>query len=173
MVDKTQFEIDFKINLDSKNLNIIKAVEVGIKIEQMGRQFYELNAKKVDPETRQFFEFLAREEIKHMNLLEKLRVRLLEKSGFFDLKEDREVYKWLERVDAFKEKLSSKATGVEPIRISMENEKKTRDYYQKLAENIEDPEGKEFFLALARWEGTHYELLNGILEAETEFRMET
>jgi rubrerythrin len=173
MDERTQFEKDFKIDLSRKNFNILRAVEVGMKIEKMGKQFYELNAKKLDPETRAFFEFLAKEELKHLNLLKKLRVRLLEKAGWFDLKEDREVYKWLDRVDAFKKKLSKKSTGVEPIILSIENEKKTRDYYQRLADNLEDPEGKEFFLALARWEATHFELLSGILEAETEFRMQS
>jgi rubrerythrin len=173
MVERTQFEKDFRIDLSSKNLNILKAVEVGIKIEKMGKQFYDLNAKKVDSETRAFFEFLSKEEVKHLNLLKKLRVRLLEDAGFFDLKEDREIFKWLDRVDAFKKKLSKKSTGVEPIMLSMENEKKTRDFYQRLSDNLEDPEGKEFFLALARWEGTHFELLSGILEAETQFRMQT
>ena len=52
-------------------------------------------------------------------------------------------------------------------------EKKTRDFYLKFANNVKTPQGRAFFLSLADWEKTHYEMLSGLYNAESYVRLET
>ncbi len=171
-MSKTQFEEDFGIDLSSPNLDIVKAVEVAIEIEKMGKQFYEYYAEKADPEARMFLEFLAKEKEKHIEILKELRASLKLRNAWIELKQDREIEGMLENLQVFKEKLEIKVESVDMIMKCIENEKKTREFYERLAENVKSEEGRKFFQALAKWEDSHYKLLGRILKASTSFSME-
>ena len=173
MKEKTQFEEDYGIDLSAPNLDISKAIEVAIEIEKMGKQFYEHHAEKADSETRRFLEFLAREEEKHINILENLRKSLQERNVWTEVKQDGKIEEMIDRLETFKKNQKTKPSAVSAVIQSIEREKETRDFYLRLAENLKNEEGKRFFKSLAEWEQSHYELLSGILESETDFRMET
>ncbi len=173
MHEKTQFEEDYGIDLSSPNLDISKAVEVAIEIEKMGKQFYEHHAEKADSETKRFLDFLAREEEKHINILENLRKSLQERNAWTEVKQDGKIEEMISRIDTFRKNQKAGQSSVSAIIDSIEREKETRNFYLRLAENLKNEEGRRFFRSLAEWEQSHYELLSGILEAETEFRMES
>jgi rubrerythrin len=56
---------------------------------------------------------------------------------------------------------------------ALKTEKDLVEFYEKFAHNIKDSKGKAFFLKLADWERTHYQLIEGIYDSITFFRMQS
>ncbi len=174
MAGKTQFEVDFGLDLSSPDIDVVRAVETAIEIEKLGKQFYEHHARASDPVNRKFMEFLAREEGKHIDQLERLRVNLKTEGKWIEIERDREIENVAEEVRsvAFPAGRAAKE-GVDAVIAAIGREKEIRNFYLRLAENLKEGKGKEFFRALADWEQAHYEFLSAILAEETRFRMET
>jgi rubrerythrin len=178
MPERTEFEQKFEIDLDSQNLDVSKGIEISLMIENEGRAFYAHNARKIQNiEIKRFIEFLAGEEDKHITLLKKLRESLQKRGAWIDASEDPDIMKTiLENLRVFKAKAGKevrKTGDVTVILNAMKTEKDLVEFYEKFAHHIKDRGGKTFFLKLADWERTHYQLLEGIYDSITFFRMQT
>ncbi len=175
---KTAFEKEFNINLDSENLDISRGIDISLNVEKEGKAFYVDNAKKIQNiEIKRFIEFLASEETKHITLLEDLRGSLEKKGIWIDASENPEILqKILDDLRVFKAKAGQDVREAGDVTIllnALKTEKDLVEFYEKFAHHIKDSEGKKFFLKLADWERTHYQLLEGIYESITFFRMQT
>ncbi len=175
---ETAFEKEFGINLSAKNLDVSRGIEISLKVESDGRAFYASNARKIQNiEIKRFIEFLAGEEDKHISILKELRESLEKRGAWTDASEDPCILKkTLEDLRVFKGKAGKEvrdAGDVAVILNAMKTEKDLVEFYEKFAHNIKDHGGKKFFLRLADWERTHYQLLEGIYESITFFRMQT
>lgn len=171
-MDDTKFEQEFSVDLDGPNLDVVKAVEVGIEIEKRGEQYYFDSAKRVSgEELRRFLEFLGNQEIEHFETLNSLKQSLQEKQQWIETDEK------LEHPEIFqKGKEPVIREGSEDLEILMhalEVEKQTRDYYRKFAENIDDPTGKHFFEKLADFEQGHADMIQAMMEIRAETHIET
>ena len=147
-------------------------------VEEEGREFYATNARKIqNMEIKRFIEFLAGEEDKHIALLKELKKSLEERNSWIDASEDRKtLHKILDDLRVFKAKAGAEirdAADVTVLLNALKTEKDLVEFYEKFSHHIEDREGKKFFLRLADWERTHYQLLEGIYENVTFFRMQT
>ncbi len=175
---RTAFEKEFSIDLASKNLDVSKGIEISLRVEEEGREFYASNARRIqNMEIKRFIEFLAGEETKHIELLKELREALKSRKAWIKASENKEnLDRILEDLRVFKAKAASHVRETADVAIlldALKTEKDLVEFYEKFAHHIKDPEGKKFFLRLADWERTHYQLLNGIYESITFFRMQT
>lgn len=176
---QTDFEKEFGVDLSSANLEVVKAIEIALKVEKRGKGFYSSNAtRKENLLVRPFLEFLSGEEDKHIAMLSEL-TSSLKKSGKWTKPYDytREVKQMLFDLEVFRGKKArgqiKESCSLSVILRGMEMEKGLVDYYSKLSANLKDKEGKAFFKALSGWEESHFKLLKGIHEMSDDFRMQT
>jgi len=155
------------ITKELDNLNTIEeAVEMAISLEDQGRDFYLEKAEATkEVAIREMFEFLAEEEIKHAEYLHNF------------LKENN-MEIMVSEMPGFRKTLSEEFSGerMEEVGIllaALRFERKSENFYAVLAKRTDDPEQKEFFEKLSMVERGHYELIDGLLEESTQFRMQT
>jgi rubrerythrin len=172
-MEKTEFEQEYGIDLDSPDVNVVKAVEVGIAIEKRGEDFYFGHAERLqsmNPELAEFLKFLGNQEVLHHGMLTELKKSLQEKKQWMEPDEK------LREPEIFSKGNPAVKEGSDDLEILMEAlkvEKDTRDYYRKFSEEIGESEGKQFFKALADFEQTHVDMIDGIIEARAETHIET
>jgi rubrerythrin len=176
--EKTAFEREFRIDLTAKSLNVSRGIEISLRTERRGRDFYSRNARKIqNMDIKRFIEFLAAEEDRHIALLKELRDSLRKRGAWIDASEDPGIMRGvLEDLRVFRGKAGRdvrEAGDVTVVLNALKTEKDLIEFYEKFAHHIRDREGKRFFLKLADWERTHYQLLSGIYEGITFFRMQT
>lgn len=176
--EKTAFEKEYRIDLTAKNLNVNRGIDIALKVERRGRSFYASNAKLIQNiEIKRFIEFLAGEEDKHISILAEVKVSLKKRGIWLDATENPKIVrKILEDLRVFKGKAGKEvreAGDVTVILNALKTEKDLVEFYEKFAHNIKDHGGRKFFLKLADWERTHYQLLEGIYGSITFFRMQT
>jgi rubrerythrin len=155
------------ITKELDNLNSIEdAVKMAISLEDQGRDFY-LEKAEVTTEaaTREMFTFLAEEETKHAEYLYRF------------LKENNMEVTDSETPDftkTFSEEYSGeKMEEVGILLAALRFERKSEDFYTALAKKTDDQKQKSFFWRLSIVERGHYELIDGLLEEATQFRMQT
>jgi len=177
-MDKS-FEKEFGVDFSSPNFHISNALDIAIKVEQKGKDFYAGNVDKVvNPSIKPFIEFLSREEDKHLEMLANVRKSLKESEKWIEPLDNREdTEKMLSELQAFKGRDATKevrdANDLTIITTGMDMERKLMDFYSRFADKLTDGEGKRFFGALAAWEKTHLELLQSIEETTDSFRMQS
>ncbi len=156
-MEKTKFEMEFGIDFSSPNLDVINGIDIGIKIEQKGLEFYSEQARKSPHEAiKMFFEFMAKQEDEHLKLLSELKKSLTEKKQWIDLEYERP-----KKPDEFFRKGGE--SELNAMLAAMETEKETANFYTRFAHAVGDEKGRDFFMKLAEWEQTHYNMLNAIV----------
>jgi len=147
------------------------ALKKAIELEEWGFAFYTESAKKTkDREGKSMFEFLAGEETKHAERIQKL----IEGDTV-----DEEIEVWvpeIKEIEAtiFKRKVpggraDEKADSLEALNIGIEAEKNSIELYGKLAEQCDNKKCPKVFHKLVSEEQKHL----AILEKEVEFVTET
>ncbi|AFL96032.1 rubrerythrin-like protein 4 [Thermococcus cleftensis] len=132
----------------------LEALALALEVEKAELKFYLNLARKAgDEKAKRMFLFLAREEAGHWELFEEKFVeKLIEKCELPAV--NRELLKEL-LVEVENENLSE----VDAVRIGMEQEKRTWEFYEKAAKESEHEPVRRVFEELARVEKSHYELL--------------
>ncbi|WP_461864385.1 ferritin family protein [Thermococcus sp.] len=131
----------------------VEALALALEVEKAELKFYiELARRARDERARKMFLFLAGEEAEHWDTFEEKFVEvLIEKCELPAV--DRELL----------EKLTPKYEGelseVDAVRIGMEQEKLTWEFYEQAAKEAEHDSVKRIFEELAKIEKGHYELL--------------
>ena len=132
----------------------LEALALALEVEKAEMKFYlNLARKTKDEKARKMFLFLAREEADHWEQFEEKFVeKLIEKCELPAV--NRELLESL-LVKADERNLSE----VDAVRIGMEQEKLTWEFYEKAAREAEHDDVKRVFEELAKIEKAHYELL--------------
>jgi rubrerythrin len=136
------------------------SIAAGIEAESIS--FYERQAANFKgKEAENFFRFLAGQEREHMQAIKALKEGL-EKQG-----------KWLEvavpeskRPEIFSEKDWDKGRkeGLTAVLFALWKEKQAQEFYEGIAERVENSAVKNFFNALAEFEKGHADLLSEYVE---------
>ncbi|ASJ11133.1 rubrerythrin [Thermococcus sp. P6] len=135
-------------------MNELEALALALEVEKAELNFYIRLARKAGNErARKMFLFLAGEEAEHWSIFEEKFVEKLVKECELPAV-DREMLKKL-LVSAEEENLSE----VDAVKIGMEQEKLTWEFYEKAAEEAEHEAVRRVFKELAKVEKAHYELL--------------
>jgi rubrerythrin len=157
-----------EINEDLNNIESIEeAIDMAISLEQQGREFYLEKASQIkNPGVKDMYEYLADEEKKHEQYLQQF-------------KKDKQVSPVVEEEKApdfkvsFSSEFDDRLDEIGVLLGALRLERKSEDFYKQLAEMTGDMEQKQFFKNIASVERGHYELIDGILDSATGFRMQT
>ena len=143
------------------------AINLALTIENQGIKFYSEKANSVvSIQAKDLFTYLAAEEAKHIVYLNDFK-----KTGKASV---------IKNVDPanFTPSFEIEFSGAKPGEMdvlmgALGFEQKNENFYKKLAAQSEDPDQKEFFTIMTSFEHEHLELIDGFIDAATQFRMQT
>lgn len=148
-----------------ENRIAVQRLEMAMQIEREGRKFYLDAAERTeDDKGKAMWRSLARQEALHIQYLSNARRALVEKGQwasfgmegvrFLSEQEIRRVFP-----ETAEGKVEPSADELAALKTGIEMEIKSRDLYGELATKTKDPQGKDMYEVLARWEETHRRLL--------------
>ncbi|CAB49843.1 ferritin family protein [Pyrococcus abyssi] len=134
-------------------MRVVDALALALEVEKAELKFYLEMAKIAREEkARKMFLFLANEELEHWKIFEeKLIEALLRHCEKPNIDE--------EALEKLTPKMEGEVSEIKAVEVGMMQEKKTWEFYEKLAEEVEDEEVKKTLKELAKVEEGHYELL--------------
>jgi rubrerythrin len=138
------------------------AIKIAMDAEQKAHNYYSQSAQKaINPKGKELFSQLAAFELNHYNYLKSLLTSLQEGNGWISYAGAQ----FSETPRSSEAKNSSTEEGLKDDVLSIlskaiEDEKNASAYYTKLAEETDDPAGKEMFKKLAEEEKLHTKILN-------------
>jgi rubrerythrin len=158
---------DIMKNMDELTANI-KTIEDGVQIaltiEKQGHDFYiNKSETSVSIVVKDLFTYLAAEENRHIQYLNDFitrgKVSTIQPPDF---------------IPSFAGEFLMEKTGeMDVLMGALSFENKNEHFYKELARKTDDPSQKEFFDAMANFEHGHLELIDGLIEEATQFRMQT
>jgi len=142
------------------NLNLSKAIQLAMETEKSASEFYADAATKIGPIGKKLFEELAEFELHHYKKLATLRKALIDEGVF--IKYDGKNLPVPDQPRKEKVSEDEKLSMMNIITMAIDAEKRAEDSYIDMAEQTEDPDGKEMFHMLANEENQHYRILRGV-----------
>ena len=149
-------------------LDILKSA---LLLEIRGQAFYKKAAQQAENQAvRDFFETMAAEEVRHVEILSDQYKAVKAKGQFTAPNIEETPAAVAENVLAESLKKRISAAGFESAAISaaMGMEERAIKLYAQRAEESDDPEEKRLYKWLAEWEGQHLEYLSRIDREVTE-----
>ncbi|WP_297091653.1 ferritin family protein [Thermococcus sp.] len=135
-------------------MNELEALALALEVEKAELKFYIRLAKKAsDERAKKMFLFLAGEEAEHWDIFEeKFAGALVEKCELPAVD--------MEALDRLLVKVEEEnLSEVDAVKIGMEQEKLTWEFYERAAKEAEHESVRRIFEELAKVEKAHYELL--------------
>ena len=141
------------------------AIETAIQMEKDGYSFYEKAAAQTSSDMgRNIFKSLAADELLHLEVFQKLFDKKIGKDEWYDLVNTSNKYvdipvfpKDLEKVEG----ANPDTNEIDALRIGMDSEKRSIDYYTKIREDSSDEELKKIIDEIINQEKKHYNILEG------------
>ena len=153
---------------DTSTLDILKSA---LLLEKKGKAFYQNIADKSDtPSVKQFFDFMASEEAKHVDMLSQ-QFKSYQTNGTFlsngpsDSHNDVELSVITKDI---KEKISAASFEAAAISAAMAMEQRAIKLYANRAATTADADERALYEWLAEWERGHLHLLDAMDKALTE-----
>lgn len=139
----------------------LKALEIAMDREEAARTFYLEASKKVThPFAQEMFSSFAKDEERHYRTVQKIYARLKEErawpkliTSIGDAVITRAVAPQLEPLTMSTEDLN---VSRKIVKLGMEREEQSIEFYHQLAEQATDPFENRFFIALEHEERGHY-----------------
>lgn len=151
--------------------DVVKILKQAILLERRGRAFYKKIAEQAENSAvREFFETMATEEQKHMQMLsdqfKAYRQQQKFVSGIYDKNDASQV---ASNVLTQEIKVKISAAGFESAAISaaISMEERAIELYSQGARDSVDPEAKALYTWLSNWERDH---LNALLDIDKALR---
>lgn len=148
-----------------ENRIAVQRLEMAMEIEREGRKFYLDAAERTeDDKGKAMWRSLARQEALHIEYLTNARRTLVEKGQWASF--GMEGVRFLSEQEIWRIFPETAEGQVEPgadelaaLETGIEMEIKSRDLYEDLAKETKDPQGKDMYEKLARWEENHRQIL--------------
>ena len=146
-----------------KFTTVKEAIKTAIQMEKDGYAFYQKAAAQISSDMgRSVFEGIAKDELVHLDVFQKLFEEKVGKSEWDDLVNSSKKYR---EIPIFPKNLKE-VEGVDPdtneldaLRIAMDSEREAIDYYTVIWENSNDDEVKKILDKIIEQEKNHYLLL--------------
>ncbi|WP_297551057.1 ferritin family protein [Thermococcus sp.] len=137
----------------------LEALALALEVEKAEMKFYlDLARKTKDEKARKMFLFLAREEADHWEQFEEKFLEIV-------VEECRLPAVSEELLEKLLVKAENVESEVDAVKIGMEQEKLTWEFYEKASQEAEHESVMRLFEELARIEKAHYELLRAQYDA--------
>lgn len=161
------------------------AIKQAIQMEIDGRAFYNHAAESTHNDLgKKMFQKLAQDEVKHIEIFSDLISSVLEGEDWKRYIQDEELHGKSPVIEelASRMKHAEGKSEIEALSIAMELEEKGIEFYQKSAEEVDDPQAREIFKKICDEEKFHYDLLQAQRDSLTnsgfwldsaEFRMDS
>jgi rubrerythrin len=141
----------------------LEGLRTAIETEIRGLEFFRAAADRCDdPDGKEMFLSLAREEVEHKRLLERQFSHLLEQGEFLPAEEVKGSIPIEDTpipVDAFRESLKRSNFEMSAIGIGIMLEKSAIEHFERLAREADDEEARKMYGWLAEWERGHLDQL--------------
>jgi len=154
----------------NKTNNILEPLRIALRLEEEGKAFFEESARKAESKlVRQTFEFLANEEIKHIDKIERI-AQSLELSGGQDVPhvEDSDAEAKLAAFNArlaeLKDEVAPALSDVEAYNVALKFENGAEEFYEEKMNESDDPRIKRFYKWLIDEETMHARLLRSCMK---------
>ena len=162
--------IDIMTDLEASIDNIATfedAVNTALTIEQQGHNFYlEKAGTSTGIAAKDLFNYLAAEENRHIEYLNDFL-----KTGNLSVSNIAEPPDF---TSSFAIEFTEEKPGeLDVLMSALRFEQKNENFYKELALWTPDSQQKEFFEMMAAFEHGHVELIDGFIDAATQFRMQT
>jgi rubrerythrin len=149
----------------------LDAIKYATTIEITGQSFYEHAAELTHNEHGiKMFKKLAQDESGHIKTFSEMFTSVLgtdEWQQFINKEEINKTTLLDELKTRIKKQEEERASELEALRIGMELERKSIDYYKKSANESKDTKAKEIFNRLVKEEEFHYDLLQAQYDSLT------
>ncbi len=144
--------------------NLSKIIGMAIKMEKDGIDFYQEAAKDTShPFGSKMFLSFAEDEKRHLTVLKDILadLKLSDFNRFFKEKTPREKIKTVFREvkNEIREGIAANPDELKALKIGMDMESKSIEFYQDALEKTQDIHQKAFFTRLIAEEREHYQLL--------------
>jgi len=149
---------------------LLEPFRIALQLEQEGRAFFlEAAAKTESSLARQTFEFLAKEEDKHIQKIEEFvqSLELTEGAGPFDIGDSdahNRLKEFDDRLAQIKDEYQLTNSDADAYRMALEFENGAEDFYQEKMDEATDPLIKKFYKWLIDEEAMHSRLLNSCIK---------
>ena len=154
--------------LKSKDLNIVRGLNIAIELEIKSRNYYQAKSNEMkNLNGKMLLSFLANEELSHLKVLERVKRKLQTGNKWIDIKEisPREMGKpRLFEGKQTEPRIEASSSDRDTLLAAMSAERRSEEYYRKMSEKIKDAKGKNFFQTLAKFERTHYETIKELIK---------
>lgn len=154
---------------DNRTDDILEPFRIARRLEEEGKAFFEEAARKAQsPLVRQTFEFLAKEEIRHIEKINGM-YQSLEESGGTEAPEtedsDAEVKlrAFNDRLAGLKDEIQPSLSDVEAYHVALRFENGAEEFYEEKMNEADDPKIKRFYKWLIDEETMHARLLRSCL----------
>lgn len=137
--------------------------EFAMKMERDGERLYRDLAKKTDNRgMKSILNMLADDELKHLQILKAMQKEGTPEMAETDvLKNSKNVFSQMKAEGTV---ISTASEQIEVYKQAREIEKKSCEFYQQKAAEVENPNHKELFLKLTDEERRHHHLLDNIID---------
>jgi len=144
--------------------NFSNVIRTAIRMEEDGIDFYHKAAEKTShPFGKRMFLSFAEDEKRHLTVLRNILADLKFSNfdRFFGEKKPREKIKTLFREvkSELKERIAANPDELEALKIGMNMESKSIEFYESSMKKTQNPHLKSFFKRLIEEEKEHYQLL--------------
>jgi rubrerythrin len=144
--------------------NFSKAIKTAIKLEDDGIDFYRKASEKTShPFGKKMFLSFAEDEKRHLTVLKEILadLKFSDFNRFFEEKTPREKIKTVfgEVKNEIKERIATNPDELEALKIGMDMESKSVEFYQGALGKTQDSYQEAFFRRLIEEEKEHYQLL--------------
>ncbi len=145
------------------NQTTIDILKEAILLERRGQAFYTKVAEQSgDPAVKEFFEVMAQEEVRHVEILENQFAAYVQNQQFLPIpEEEREIAPVSKSVltQGVREKIAAADFEAAAIAAAMMMEERAVALYSKRAEAADDPSEETLYQWLADWERGHLSFL--------------
>jgi rubrerythrin len=149
----------------------LAGIRTAIETEIRGLEFFKTAADRCeDPDGREMFLAMAREEVEHKKLLEREFRSLLEQGKFLphdEVTKEIPLEETALPVEAFRESLKRSNFEMSAIGIGIMLEKSAIEHFERMANETDDEEARKTFRWLAEWERGH---LDQLMEIDRSLR---
>ncbi len=154
-----------------KNLNdILEPLRIALKLEREGKQFFLDTAGSTRSKiARQTFEYLAKEEDKHIDHIQKM-YESVEGSQGKDLLDagvsdaDRKLAEFNSRLAGLRDEFKGSSDDSAAYHMALKFENGAEEFYEKMMKESDDPRVKKFYKWLIEEESMHSRLLRSCLK---------
>lgn len=149
--------------------SLLEPFQIALTLEREGKRLFDQAAETTTSKlARQTFEFLAREEDKHIERIEKFYAGLKSSEGkTVPVTEDSDADEKLESfnrmLECLKDEYQSTASDIEAYKMALEFETGAEEFYAGKLEESTDPRIKKFYRWLIDEETMHSRLLKSCL----------